>query len=148
MLNLNQLMTQSREVFIPGQVPSSKNSQQWIGKALIKSKTVQNYLKEHGIKSYSVRERQVQEYKTRPNTFRACVSSLEGVIKHYPCRLEFTFTRKTKAKFDLINAAQILQDLLVAHQIIPDDSYEYLIPVFNEKTTVDKDNPGVTIKVL
>ena len=31
-------------VFIPGNTPSSKNSQQWTGKYLVKSKTTQRYI--------------------------------------------------------------------------------------------------------
>ena len=34
------------KIFIPGNVPSSKNSKRWTGKMLINSKTVMNYIKE------------------------------------------------------------------------------------------------------
>ena len=72
-------------IFIPGNTPSSKNSQQWTG--------------------------------------------------------------KTKRKFDYINAAQIVQDLMVKHGWIDDDNCTEMKPYFGNYVH-QKDNPGVFIKVL
>ena len=38
-------MQKENEIFIPGNVPSSKNSKQWTGKMLINSKSVRKYIK-------------------------------------------------------------------------------------------------------
>ena len=91
-------------VFIPGNTPSSKNSQQWTGKYLVKG-------------------------------------------KKKPYNIEFTFYRKTKRKFDYINAAQIVQDLMVKYGWIDDDNCTEMKPYFGNYVH-QKDNPGVKIKIL
>ena len=67
--------------------------------------------------------------------------------KKKPYNIEFTFYRKTKRKFDYINAAQIVQDLMVKHGWIDDDNCTEMKPYFGNYVH-QKDNPGVFIKVL
>ena len=56
--------------FIPGNVPSLKNSKVKTSRGIFPSKTVVKYLRDIGVLRYSVRDKEVQEYKTKPNTFR------------------------------------------------------------------------------
>lgn len=119
-------------IFIPGNVPSSKNSKIWTGKFLINSKTVTKYLKSTE-----------KIYENESDNFR-----IETLDKEYPLHVEFKFVRDSKRLFDLINAAQIVQDLMVKYEWIPDDNYTYLIPHFNPEVVIDKKNCGVYITVL
>ena len=59
----------------------------------------------------------------------------------------FSFVRKTKRKFDYINAAQIVQDMMVYTGWLDDDNCEILVPYF-EKWQHDKHNPGVFISIF
>ncbi len=118
-------------IFIPGNVPSSKNSKQWTGKYLVHSKTASRY-----IKSTS------QLYENNKEYFRKMVEELQP-----PYTISFKFYRGSKRKFDYINAAQIVQDLMVKHEWIEDDNCEYLIPYF-EVYEYSKENPGVEIRVI
>lgn len=137
-------------VFVPGEVPSLKNSKIKTANGVFPSKAVSNYLHSLGIQRYG--KDGVKGYKLRPNLFEARIARLRcdlfGCCK--PIRLGFYFVRGTKRRFDLINAAQIVCDLLVAHGVIEDDDSKNLIPVFVPDETgfahcVDKNNPGVWI---
>tara|TARA_R100000541_G_scaffold45362_3_gene52400 strand:- start:11166 stop:11528 length:363 start_codon:yes stop_codon:yes gene_type:complete len=119
------------KIFIPGNVPSSKNSKRWTGKMLINSKTVMNYIKES--KGYYL------EYK---NQFKKELKQHE-----YPVKISFKFIRKSKHKFDYINPAQTVQDLMVKNGWIEDDNAEFIIPVF-EQYEYDKEKPGVYITII
>ena len=122
----------NNSIFIPGNTPSSKNSNQWTGKFLIKSKTVRNYLKENEKYFLENKESFLQMTKN----------------KNFPLHIKFKFIRDSKRLFDLINAAQIIQDMMVKHQWIPDDNYLYLIPHFDPEVIIDKSRAGVFITVL
>ena len=63
-----------------------------------------------------------------------------------PIKVHFTFIRGTRRRFDLINAAQIVQDLMVQYDWIADDNFTKLIPVF-DPPEYDKVKPGVRIWV-
>ena len=118
-------------IFIPGNVPSSKNGKRWTGKYLIHSKTVMNYIKhskEHWVN----------------NKFRF-LELLED--KDIPYNISFKFIRNSKRKFDYINPCQTVQDLMVKYEYLQDDNCKYIIPSF-EPYEVSKDNAGVIIKVL
>lgn len=66
--------------------------------------------------------------------------------KPFPLCVVFEFQRKTRARFDYINMAQGLCDSLVESGLIPDDSADYLIPVF-VPYTLDKKRPGCLIYI-
>ena len=137
-------------IFIPGNVPSSKNSRVSCAKGSFHSKTVRKYLQNIGVKQFSARSG-VENYKTRPNLFAEAVSSYFEAVT-YPVELGFHFVRGTRHKFDIINATQIICDLLVAHGYIVDDDTDHLIPssyTINGKWyTYDRENPGVFLKIL
>lgn len=126
------------EWFIPYNVASSKNSKEIVWNAklgrrmLVSSKLARAY--EKTTEWY---------YKLYGAEFKRAIKKLE---LEYPLRVKFTFVRDTRRQFDYINAAQIVQDLMVKHEWFPDDSMKYLIPVFGEYS-VDKANPGVKIEI-
>ena len=118
-------------IYIPGNVPSSKNSKQWTGRCLINSKTVRNYIKSHGT-----------EWQLKKTEFKKL---LKG--KEKPYKIGFYFIRDTRRKFDYINAAQLPCDLMTQHGWIDDDNCSEIIPVFLGHE-VNKEKAGVIIKVL
>lgn len=141
-------------IFIPGNVPSSKNSKIATKHGVFHSKTVQGYLKNLGIKSYSVSKKWVSEYKTRPNLFKEYVKDFPELIKgkEAPFLIGIHFIRDSKRKFDFHNAVQIIADLMVAHDLIEDDNMDYFLPIPMEVNgkyyTIDKEKTGVIIQIL
>ena len=123
-------------IFIAGNTSSSKNSKQFVtlksGKTLlINSKTVQKYIKESKV-----------DWLVNKNEF---LKMLKG--KEKPYKIELYFIRDTKRRFDYINAAQIIFDLMQEYGYIEDDDSTNVIPVF-KGFEVDKIGAGVKIEVL
>ena len=110
---------QSNEIFIPFNVSSSKNSKQWTGKMLINSKATREYIK-----------------------FLELTKGLST-----PLHISFYFIRNSRRRFDYINPAQTVQDLMVKYGYIEDDDVFNLVPYFHGYH-VDKENPGVIIRIL
>lgn len=121
------------EIYIKGNIPSSKNSKQWTGKMLINSKTVRNYINNHGYQWYSLEN--IELFK----------NMIKDRVKPY--KIGFYFIRDTARKFDYINAAQLPCDLMVKAGMIDDDNCNEIIPVFLGYE-VDKKNAGVKISIL
>jgi hypothetical protein len=135
-------------IFIPNNVPSSKNSK--INHNIL-SKTVQKYLRSFGIQRYSAKRREVIGYKTIPMTFpeeevREFFSGIE-----YPIVLKLHFVRKDRRAADFINLIQILMDLFQAFDIIPDDDMRHIfvapLEIDGKYYSVDKENPGVYLEI-
>lgn len=124
------------EIFIPGNVPSSKNGKQWTGKHLIWSKSAQKYAR--NTEKYWIKE---------CNNFRFCASGSIARDPIYPIIVSFKFLRGSKHKFDYVNPLQTVLDLMVRYEWIPDDNADIIIPVF-EPYEYNKENPGVIIKIL
>ena len=82
------------EIFIAGNVPSSKNGKRWTGKYLIHSKTVMNYIKNTK-----------EDWINNENKFKELIKD-----KEVPYEIEFTFLRNSRRKFDYINPCQTVQD--------------------------------------
>lgn len=144
----------AKAIFIPGEVPSSKNSKE-IGFIFLKrgtpgkifvnrngqfmpvrlnlnhSKATKRYIKEHEI-----------DYIANKVMFKRLIKNLNP-----PYRIVFKFIRKTKRKFDYINAAQIVQDMMVDAGWIEDDDCYNCRPYFIDME-IDKTNPGVYISVF
>lgn len=123
-------------IFIKGNTPSSKNSKQFVtlksGKTmLLNSKTVQKYIKESK-----------GDWLVNKNEF---LKMLKG--KEKPYKIELYFIRDSKRRFDYINAAQIIFDLMQEYGYIEDDDSSNVIPVFRG-FEVDKVREGVEIRVL
>ena len=139
-------------VFIPFNVPSSKNSKVATKTGLFHSKSVGNYLRALGIMAYSVTKKTVTGYKTRPSQYpiKELTELFNGSVA--PVRVGLHFVRKNRVQFDFHNISQIVFDLLVAHDIIPDDNMSCILPfpfqMEDRWYSVDKENPGVFITIL
>ena len=123
-------------IFISGNTPSSKNSKQFVtlktGKTmLLNSKTTQNYIK-----------KSKADWLLNKNKFLSMVKN-----KSKPYKIELFFIRDSKRKFDYINAAQIVFDLMQEYGYIENDDSTNVIPVF-KGFEVDKTRAGVEIEVL
>jgi putative uncharacterized protein FNV0869 len=123
-------------IFISGNTPSSKNSKQFVtlnsGKTtLLNSKTTQNYIKNSKA-----------DWLLNKNKFLSMVKN-----KSKPYKIELFFIRDSKRKFDYINAAQIIFDLMQEYGYIENDDSTNVIPVF-KGFEVDKARAGVKIEVL
>lgn len=121
-------------IFIPGDVPSSKNSKRIVRGGLINSKAVMKYKKER--RNY---------YLLYKNQFRQLCKNGK------PIKVNMLFARKTLAKYDHHNMIQLVADLMVEYGWIEDDNIDNLLiyPPFEEPYSIhDKTNPGVYITVL
>ena len=124
-----------RGIFIPGNVPSSKNGRRWTGRYFIVSKQTQRYYKNS--KKYWIENKK---------EFHKLLKGKDSQNKA-PYRITFKFIRKSRHKFDYINPAQTIQDQMVKFGWITDDNADEMIPIFLE-FEYNKDNPGVYINVL
>lgn len=70
---------------------------------------------------------------------------IEG--KPFPLKVGYYVYRKTRRRWDWNNITQGINDSMTRAGYLPDDSAEYLTPVFLG-WEVDKDNPRVEICVL
>lgn len=119
-------------IFIHGNVPSSKNSKVWTGKMLVSSGRVYRYKKQAQI-----------QFEAHRNKFIKVAAK-----KSLPLFVKFTFFRETHQRFDFNNISQIVCDMMVLCKWIEDDSYKFLVPVFNPEVIIDKSNPGVKIEIV
>lgn len=119
------------DVFIPGNVPSSKNSKVWTGKFLVHSKATRKWIKETK-----------QHFQKHKDAFRKACKKLES-----PIFVEFLFVRNSKRLFDYLNPAQTVQDQMVHHGWLEDDNCDILLPSFG-LYRYSKTNAGVYISVI
>lgn len=140
-------------IFIPFNVPSSKNSRINTSKGSFASKTTKTYLNKLGIQTYSSSKKLVKGYVNKPNLIEQLredfLKQIEG--KQLPLEIGFHFVRDSKRKFDFHNIVQVSLDLLTAHDIIIDDNMDCVIPyalkLDDKFYSVDKENPGVYISI-
>lgn len=143
----------NKTLWLEGNVPSLKNSKVATARGVFRSKTVNKYLQNLGVKEYSVRKQNYVNYVNRTNKFETLRAPFLEITKNlnYPLKIGFHFVRNSKRSFDFHNAVQILADLMVAHGFIEDDDMDHFIPVPLKKNgkwyTYNKDNPGVYIKI-
>ena len=83
-----------------------------------------------------------EDYLDNKNKF---IKMIEG--KDIPLDISFKFIRNSRRKFDYINPAQTVQDLMVKYDYIQDDNCVCIVPHF-DRYEYDKEKPGVIIKVL
>ena len=128
-------------IFIAGNTPSSKNSKRII--------TITN--KKTGKKTTRLINSEVTEkyIKTSKTDWilnkKKFLKMLEN--KEKPYKIELYFIRDSRRKFDYINAAQIIFDLMQEYSYIEDDDSTNVIPVF-KGYKIDKSRAGVEIRVL
>ena len=123
-------------IFIAGNTPSSKNSKQFVTlkngkKLLLNSKIVRKYI-----------DKSEMDWRFNKTEF---FKMLKG--KEKPYKIELYFIRDSRRKFDYLNAAQIIFDLMQEYGYIEDDDSTNIIPVF-KGFKVDKEMAGVKIEVL
>ena len=128
-------------IFIAGNTPSSKNSKRII--------TITN--KKTGKKTTRLINSEVTE-KYIKNSKADWVLNKRNFLKmlvgkEKPYKIELYFIRDSKRKFDYINAAQIIFDLMQEYSYIEDDDSTNVIPVF-KGYKIDKSRAGVEIRVL
>lgn len=124
-------------IFIPGSVPSSKNSRQLTKSGLfIGSKATQKYRKLST--PYWI------QYK---DEFKEMIKDLPK-----PIIVGFHFIKRTRNLWDFINPVQTVQDIMVKNGWIDDDNISEILPVplliNGEYCGYDKTNHGVYIAVM
>jgi len=128
--------------FIPGNVPSLKNSKRIFfpykkggGRGsrpvIMPSKTHEKYANYTNV-----------WWMAKGSQFRKACLGLEN-----PLRIAFYFIRDSQRQFDYLNAVQTLEDLMVQHRWIEDDSCKYMIP-YIAGHHVDKKNPCALIGII
>lgn len=128
-------------IFIKGNTPSSKNSKRII---TITSKNTGK--KTTRLINSEVTEKYIRNSKAdwilNKNNFKKMIKD-----KEKPYKIELYFIRDSKRRFDYINAAQIVFDLMQSYGYIDNDDSQNIIPVF-KGFEVDKARAGVEIRVL
>ena len=123
-------------IFIPQNVPSSKNSKIWTGRRLIWSKSATKYKADTK-----------EEYLKNKDIFLAMLKDCRE-----PYIIGFHFVRNNRHKFDFINMVQTVQDLMVEYGYITDDNCDVMLPfpfkIEDKYYRVDKIKPGVYITIL
>lgn len=127
------------EWFIKGyQVPSKKNSRiTFVNKAG---------------KQMNIPSKRYSEYKQMTKMQweifgREFKRSIELLGLQFPLNIEMTFIRKTKQLVDYFGPGESVFDLMTDYGWWPDDNRFYGKPFFGDMQ-VDKNNPGVIIKIL
>lgn len=134
----------SNGIFIRGNVASSKNSKTmgfyYEGKGANK-KRIPTLVDSPATKKY--RKETAADYRKYKDRF---LQMAEG--KEFPLMVKVTFVRDSLRAFDLINAMQVVQDLMVEYGWIEDDNSEFLVPVFNPTVYYSKDMAGILIEII
>ena len=145
---------------IPGNVPSSKNGKtsflQVIDPKQVRAVRVKNRWVVKGVRSYLVPRSNVTKYKKNTAGYwtslrNKFIKAVEQKNNEFPNRtskviVRLVYYRDSKRKFDLINATQIIQDLMVEHKWIEDDNADELLPIFGGYD-IDRKNPRIEIEV-
>jgi hypothetical protein len=154
-------------IFIPGNIPSLKNSKVKTSRGIFSSPTVNKFLRSIGIQKFNSRKKEVKGYvdSTRPNQFESLRAEFMKMKSNTsdPIIIGYHQVRNSKRLFDFSNSVEILQDLMTAHDFIEDDNVKHVFPVpmsidgklINQNNprafplySVDKENPGVYIKLF
>lgn len=154
-------------IFIPGNVPSLKNSKIKTGRGIFHSPTVSRFIRSLGIQGFNSGKKTVKGYvdSARPNQIEALRELFIEMKKDKgdPIFIGYHQVRNSKRLFDFSNSVEIVQDLFTAHNFIEDDNVKYVFPIpmtmdgelpsvdnIRRKSfySVDKEKPGVYIKLF
>lgn len=154
-------------IFVPGNIPSLKNSKVKTSKGIFHSPTVSKFIRSIGIQHFNSRKKEIKGYKDplRPNKFEAFREEFERMKegKGNPIIIGYHQIRNSKRLFDFSNSVELVQDLLTAHDFIEDDNVKFVFPVpmsidgklIDESDprafplySVNKEKPGVWIKLF
>lgn len=150
-----------QKIFVPGNVPSSKNSKRIVRRKskdpskkgrplLIFSTAVKKYLTFLGINFFSSSRKEIFNINSKINLFQKAFS--EWVKPESFTIIGFHFVRTSHQRFDFQNIVQIILDLMTAGDYIEDDSIKYIVPVpisiEGKKYSISKTKPGVYIYEL
>jgi len=134
--NIQDIFKEANEnnyIFIPQNVPSSKNSKRAFKNIVLESLLCVEYRKNTDINW--------QVFKSR------FLEMCKG--KEKPYRIEFMFIRNSRHKADFHNLVQLPMDIMVKYKLIEDDNMDEVVPVPAAKPyAIDKHIPGVIIRVL
>ncbi len=119
------------EIFIPNNVPSSKNGKIKTRWGIVDSQAVKLWKK--NTKKYW------EEYR----------EYFQTIVKNNPMPLfvHLTFIRKGGALFDYFGPGETIMDEMVRYQWLNDDNAYQVVPIFG-KFRINKENPGVIIRVV
>ena len=154
-------------IFIPGNVPSLKNSKVKTSRGIFHSRGVNLFIRSLGIQSFSSSKKTVKEYvdPNKPNQIELLREEFNKMKlgKENPIFIGFHQVRSSKRLFDFSNSVELIQDLFTAHNFIEDDNVKYMFPIpmtidgkLPTKSnirkyswySVNKKNPGVWIKIF
>lgn len=134
--NIQDIFKEANEnnfIFIPQNVPSSKNSKRAFKKIVLESLICVEYRKKT--------EANWQVFKYR------FLEMCKG--KEKPYKIEMMFIRNSKHKADFHNLVQLPMDIMVKYGWIEDDNMDEVIPVPAAKPyAIDKHVPGIIIRVV
>lgn len=131
---IQQYATKCGAIYIPGEVISKKNS-----KRIFHPRG-----KKHPIIANSPQAmRYINETKKYYEQLAPFWKHLTKDMK-FPIKLHLLFVRSSARIFDYNNIGQMVQDMMVEHDWIPDDDYRYIIPEY-APFGINSRNPGVII---
>jgi len=135
-------VTPKLEWFIPYQVPSKKNSQQLYIRKSNNGSQVPSTTTSQRYKDYISATKNYWE--VFGNEFRNSIEKLKILP---PYQIHFTFIRSTKQKVDYVGPLESCQDIMQDFKWIENDDAYTMKPHLGD-IEVDKQNPGVRIKLL
>lgn len=127
------------EWFITYNVPSKKNS-----KRIIQHPKTKRTILIPSELHEAYKKLTAMQYQVFGIEFRRAVK-FYGL--EYPLKVEFTYIRGSKHRFDYTNATDTIFDLFTFYKWIEDDSADHIIPSF-KPYEYDKQNPGVRIRLI
>jgi hypothetical protein len=128
-------------IFIPGNVPSSKNSKQIVQRRLHNGKTVPFLIDSKTTQHYK------KHYSVFYNSNRSSFKSMVAANPSSPSYVGMYFVRDSERNFDMHNVVQVVADMMTEKLWHKDDNADCFIPVFLGYH-VDKEKPGVYISIM
>ena len=134
-------VTPKLEWFIPYQIPSKKNSQQLyikkVGAKMIPAVTTSQRYKDYVTATKMYWEVFGKEFRNSVERLKICP----------PYQIEFTFIRSTRQKVDYVGPLESCQDIMQDFGWLENDDAYTMKPHLGD-LEVDKENPGVRIKII